>query len=131
MVAMSLSLVLAQRLLRVVCENCTQTHVPTAQEQEWLHTEMDGQQDGGSFAKGQGCSQCNGTGYVGRTGIYEMLEMTHALVEAANHKEPGEFVRLAQQQIGKATLMHDAVRLALTGRTTIDEAMRVSVQLDD
>ena len=131
MVAMSLNLVLAQRLLRVVCENCAKTHIPTAQEQEWLRTEMDGQQSSGGFAKGQGCSQCNGTGYVGRTGVYEMLEMTHALVEAANHQEPGDFVRLARQQIGKATLMHDAVRLALTGRTTIDEAMRISAQIDD
>jgi MSHA biogenesis protein MshE len=60
-----------------------------------------------------------------------MLEMTHTLVEAANHSEPGDFVRLARQQIGKATLMHDAVRLALTGRTTIDEAMRISAQIDD
>jgi MSHA biogenesis protein MshE len=131
MVAMSLNLVLAQRLLRVVCENCAQPHVPTPQEQEWLRTQMDGQQSSGSFAKGQGCSQCNGTGYVGRTGVYEMLEMTHTLVEAANHSEPGDFVRLARQQIGKATLMHDAMRLALTGRTTIEEAMRISAQIDD
>jgi MSHA biogenesis protein MshE len=131
MVAMSLNLVLAQRLLRVVCENCAQPHTPTAQEQEWLRTEMDGHVDGGKYAKGQGCSQCNGTGYVGRTGVYEMLEMTHSLVEAANHDKPVEFVRMARQQIGNATLMHDAVRLALTGRTTIDEAMRISAQLED
>jgi MSHA biogenesis protein MshE len=131
MVAMSLNLVLAQRLLRVVCENCAQPHTPTAQEQEWLRSEMDGQLTSGGFAKGRGCSQCNGTGYVGRTGVYEMLEMTHSLVEAANHEKPGEFVRMARQQIGNATLMHDAVRLALTGRTTIDEAMRISAQLED
>jgi MSHA biogenesis protein MshE len=123
--------VLAQRLLRVVCENCAQPHTPTAQEQEWLRTEMDGHVDGGKFSKGQGCSQCNGTGYVGRTGVYEMLEMTHSLVEAANHDKPVEFVRMARQQIGNATLMHDAVRLALTGRTTVDEAMRISAQLED
>jgi MSHA biogenesis protein MshE len=131
MVAMSLNLVLAQRLLRVVCENCAKPHRPTAQEQEWLRTEMDERPTGGGFAKGIGCSQCNGTGYVGRTGVYEMLEMTHTLVEAANHEKPAEFVRMARQQIGNATLTHDAVRLALTGRTSIDEAMRISAQLAD
>jgi MSHA biogenesis protein MshE len=131
MVAMSLNLVLAQRLLRVACENCVRPHVPTPQEREWLREDIDVRLDGERFVKGLGCSQCNGTGYVGRTGVYEMLEMTHSLVEAANHHTPVEFVRLAREQIGAATLKHDAIRLALSGRTTIDEAMRVSSQLEE
>ena len=82
------------------------------------------------YAKGAGCSRCNGTGYAGRTAIYEMLEMTKTLVEAANGNSPVEFVRLARAQMGDRTLTHHALALVDEGRTTLDEAMRISAQLD-
>ena len=56
--------------------------------------------------------------------------MTQALVQAANSGEPIEFVRLAREQIGDATLLHHALRLVGEGRTTLDEAMRVSQHVD-
>jgi MSHA biogenesis protein MshE len=130
MVALSLHLVLAQRLVRVVCENCREKHVLTPQEHAWVEHEYP---DGltAEFVHGQGCSQCNGTGYLGRTGVYEMLEMTHTLVEIANHGSPVEFTRVAHEQVGRYTLRHDAVRLALLGRSTVEEAMRLSAQIED
>ena len=84
----------------------------------------------GGFARGLGCERCNGTGYAGRTAVYEMLEMTSSLVEAANRGTPVEFVRLARQQIGASTLLHHAIGLAAKGRTTIEEAMRLSMQVE-
>ncbi|HEX6363236.1 MAG TPA: GspE/PulE family protein [Albitalea sp.] len=138
MVAMSLNLVIAQRLVRLVCEDCARPHAPTSQEAAWLaHCAVRQAQDppestgaSAGYARGLGCSRCNGTGYAGRTAVYEMLEMTHALVEAANRGSPVEFVRLARAQIGAGTLLHHAVSLAASGRTTIDEAMRVAVQME-
>ncbi|HJV61121.1 MAG TPA: GspE/PulE family protein [Albitalea sp.] len=130
MVAMSLNLVLAQRLVRLVCEDCHGPHTPTPQEHAWLAHHGGEETLAGAFARGMGCSRCNGTGYAGRTAVYEMLEMTQALVDAANRGSPIEFVQIARDQIGRATLMHNAMALAATGRTTIEEAMRVSMQLD-
>jgi MSHA biogenesis protein MshE len=59
-----------------------------------------------------------------------MLEMTQALVDAANRGSPIEFVQIAREQIGRDTLMGNALAQAMKGRTTIEEAMRVSVQID-
>jgi MSHA biogenesis protein MshE len=130
MVAMSLNLVVAQRLVRLVCEDCHRPHAPTPQEAAWL-AHVGGAADGaGGFSRGLGCSRCNGTGYAGRTAVYEMVEMTQALVDAANRGSPIDFVRLAREQVGQATLLQHALELASAGRTTIEEAMRVAVQLE-
>jgi MSHA biogenesis protein MshE len=132
MVAMSLHLVIAQRLVRVVCEDCSEPHQPTPQESAWL---MHAAQAGAGaslsgYRRGLGCSRCNGTGYAGRSAVYEMLEMTQPLVQAANGGSPVEFVRLAREQMAGATLLAHALVLVGEGRTTIDEAMRISVQLE-
>jgi MSHA biogenesis protein MshE len=131
MVSMSLQLVLAQRLLRVVCESCTSDYVPTPGEHEWLRQELGAETDQHRFVHGKGCSQCNGTGYVGRTGVFEMLEMSTPLVEALNRGDLTGFTRIGREQMQGATLRRAAVSLASAGRTTITEAMRVASQLED
>lgn len=131
MVALSLQLVLAQRLVRVVCDSCAEPHVPEPHEREWLRYELGEQLDGHRFKKGVGCPHCGGTGYQGRTGVWEMLEMTSEVVEAANQDDPSIFMQAARRQMGGNTLRRDAVRLARQGRTTIDEAMRVASQTED
>jgi len=131
MVAMSIQMVLAQRLVRVICPNCSAPHTPEPNEREWLKYELGDRIDQFSYAKGRGCAHCANTGYQGRQAVYEFLEMTNALVEAANHGDPNAFVQLGRQQMAGNTLRRDAVRLVTAGRTTIDEAMRVATQLDD
>jgi MSHA biogenesis protein MshE len=131
MVAMSLQVVLAQRLLRVVCENCGQTAQLSPQEHEWMRHAIDGAADAPEYRKGHGCNQCNGTGYLGRTGVYEMLEMTRPVVEAANQNDPARFVAAAREQMQGQTLKDHAVDLVVRGKTTVEEAMRISTQLDD
>ena len=129
LVAMSLNLVVAQRLVRLVCDECTTPHAPTAQEAAWL-SHVGAAAATPRYARGLGCSRCNGTGYAGRSAVYEMLEMTSAMVAAANAGAPVEFVRLAHEQIAGRTLLHHALGLAASGRTTLDEAMRVSAHHD-
>ena len=131
MVALSLQLVIAQRLVRVLCPHCAEDHVPDAREAEWLALELGGDLAVHRFRASRGCGECNHTGYSGRTGVYEFLEMRGPLVDALAHGEPSIFVRAAREQMGGATLRRDAVRLAALGRTTIDEAMRVSSQVDE
>lgn len=131
MVALSIQMVLAQRLLRVICPNCSEPHAPEPHEQEWLRYELGNRVSEYRYVKGRGCAHCANTGYQGRQAVYEFLEMTNALVEAANHGDPNAFVQLGRQQMAGNTLRRDAVRLVTEGRTTIEEAMRVATQLED
>ncbi len=131
MVALSLQLVIAQRLVRVTCESCIKDYQPLPSEHEWLRSELGDQVDQHKYKRGSGCSYCNGTGYVGRTGIYEMLEMTKPVVEAANQENIQQFMQIARKQLAGRTLRHHAAQLAAAGKTSPDEAMRVSSQLAD
>ena len=131
MVAMSLHLVLAQRLVRLVCESCQQEHKPLPGEREWLRNELGEAVDSYKYLRGSGCSQCNATGYLGRTGVYELLEMTRPVAEAASSGDPAQFIQAARTQMQGQTLRHHAATLAAQGRTTVDEAMKVASQLED
>jgi MSHA biogenesis protein MshE len=130
MVAMSLQVVVAQRLARLVCENCTEEHVLSAAEHEWMRLALRDNVDATQFVKGRGCTQCNGTGYQGRTGVYEMLEMTRSVVEAANQPDPAIFVEEARRQMRGAMLRDHVIDLVRARRTTVEEAMRTSAQAD-
>ncbi|MRW83855.1 MSHA biogenesis protein MshE [Pseudoduganella sp. FT26W] len=131
MVGSSLQAVLAQRLVRVICESCTTPYEPTPTEREWLSLELNDKVDKARYFHGKGCSHCNGMGYRGRTGVYELLEMTRAVVDAANDPDPSHFLKVAQQQMAGETLRRHAVQLVVQGRTTVSEAMRISNQVED
>lgn len=131
MVALSIQMVLAQRLLRVICENCAAPHELLPHEREWLRFELGDAVDGHRFRRGRGCAHCSNTGYQGRQAVYEFLEMSSALVEAVNHGDPNEFIQAGREQMAGNTLRRDAVRLAVEGRTTVDESMRVSSQFEE
>jgi len=131
MVSMSLIAVIAQRLVRIICESCPQPHAPTPSERAWLKLELGEAIDQHAFVHGKGCSHCNGTGYQGRVGVYELLEMNNDLVDAANHHDPNHFIKLARQQMAGITLRKSSVQLVVAKRTTIAEAMRISNQFED
>jgi MSHA biogenesis protein MshE len=130
MVALSLQLVIAQRLVRVICESCAVIHPLLPHEQEWLRLEL-GAADHTRVKRGKGCSHCNGTGFLGRTGVYEMLEMSEPVVEAASQEDVRQFVRVAREQMAGRTLARHAAQIAAAGRTTVQEAMRVANQSED
>ncbi|KIF82271.1 GspE/PulE family protein [Noviherbaspirillum autotrophicum] len=131
MVATSLQAVLAQRLVRVICESCAEPYALKPTEAEWLKSELGDTVSQRKYMHGRGCTHCNGTGFRGRTGVYEMLEMTEAVADAANHHDPAHFMKIAEAQMAGQTLRRHAVALVVAGRTTVDEAMRVSNQFDD
>jgi MSHA biogenesis protein MshE len=131
MVATSLQAVLAQRLVRVVCENCTEPYAPDAHETAWLAHELGDKLGQYKFVRGRGCSNCNATGFHGRIAVYEMLEMTPPLVAAANREDPNLFINTAHQQMAGNTLRHHALSLAFEGKTTVSEVMGITSQLED
>ena len=93
MVATSLQAVIAQRLVRLVCEGCAEEHAPSAQEARFLETL--GAAAGG-FKRGRGCGHCNGSGYRGRHGVYEMLEMTSRLTQSVAREDVTAFMAAAR-----------------------------------
>jgi MSHA biogenesis protein MshE len=131
MVALSVHMVVAQRLVRVICSNCREAYTPTPAEREWLRYELAADVDQHAYQHGRGCAHCANTGYMGRSGVYEFLEMSDAVVAAVNHDDPGEFMRVARQQMAGDTLRRDAVRLVVAGKTTVAEAMRISNQYEE
>ena len=131
MVASSVQVVLAQRLLRRVCESCREAHQPTPQETEWLEAEGVARGEWGNLLHGRGCSHCNGTGYHGRMGVYEMLEMTQDLVGAAAHEDNTAFMQAARDHLKGRTLLDAALAEMKNGHTSIAEVMRISNQVED
>jgi MSHA biogenesis protein MshE len=131
MVGSSLQAVLAQRLVRLICESCSAPHALLPNEHAWLYEELKDGVDSHSYFHGMGCSHCNGMGFLGRAGVYELLEMTTAIVDAVSHLNPAHFLASAQAQMAGNTLRRHAVALVLAGRTTVAEAMRISNQVDD
>ena len=131
MVASSLQAVIAQRLVRVNCRSCAEPYQPSEQELQWL---QGSERDDGQpvqMMRGHGCQFCHLTGYAGRTGVYEMLEMDAALTAAVNREDTTEFSRLAVSHMAGRSMRHHAAQLAFAGRTTLAEAIRVGSELED
>ncbi len=131
MVATALEAVIAQRLVRKICESCSEPHVPEEREMRWLERDLGEAGKAGTYRRGRGCSHCHGTGYFGRIGVYEMLEMTPELVAAASAADSNLFIVAAGRQMAGQTLTHHALERALAGTTTIAEAIKVSSELED
>ncbi len=128
MVASTLLAVLSQRLLRLVCTHCAEPATPAVEELAWLkHHVSEEELSLAKFRRGKGCLRCNGVGYSGRRGVFEIIEMTPTLAEALQQGDPMGFDRLARRQIGPNTLVGDAIELVLAGQTTVAEAMTVAV----
>jgi len=131
MVGSSIQAVLAQRLVRLNCETCRASYAPEASELAWLEQEYGAAAQGAHFQRGKGCSQCNGTGLLGRTGIYEMLEVSPQMVHSLNLGQNNEFVALAHKALQGRSLKHQALQLGLQGRVPVSEVVRVASELGD
>jgi MSHA biogenesis protein MshE len=131
MVGTSIHAVLAQRLVRLNCESCAEPHTPEAHDLAWLHAEFGEALAAASFKRGRGCSHCNSVGLVGRTGIYEMLEITPELTQALNRNETNQFMTLAERAMLGRSLKHQALQLAFAGRAPVSELIRVASELGD
>ncbi len=131
MVATCLRAVLAQRLCRLNCKGCSSGHAPTVQESAWLRLSGGEAATAMMVQSGKGCSQCAGTGYRGRTGLYEMFVMDDALAKAAIDGEGAAFLTAAYGKMRGHTLADHAFALVREGRTSVAEAMRVATPAEE
>jgi general secretion pathway protein E len=117
--------IMAQRLVRRICKQCEHTYelLPEEAEAVGLVAES-GRQVNVKY--GEGCVQCRGTGYFGRTGIYEVLEVNERVRPLITDKSDAEFIKRTAIGDGMVTLREAAVRKMLAGETTFDEVIRVT-----
>ena len=124
--------VLAQRLIRRVCENCKIADQPEAAELTLLRRMDAGiPADGSGFVRGKGCRSCNHTGYKGRIGVFELLEMNESMIDALRDSNMREFAQAARQSDGFKPLASVALEYAREGITTLDEVLFLAETVEE
>jgi MSHA biogenesis protein MshE len=132
MIASAVHGIIAQRLVRRVCDNCAQPTEPSPQQRAWLTALADAASIARmTFKLGVGCTYCNLTGYRGRAAIYELLEIDRPLADAIRRGDSSSFADLVRQRPGFTTLADAALELVADGTTSVAEAMSVTTGLDE
>lgn len=126
LVAASLQAIVAQRLVRRICDNCAVEHQPDEHQTAWLHAVDSEAADTGGFRHGSGCPHCNNTGYKGRIGLHEFLEIDGPMAEALRCNDTAAFVRAAKSSTRYRSLASAGLEYARQGVTTLEEVIRVS-----
>lgn len=132
LVATALKAIVAQRLVRRICTSCVQNHTPDASELQLLATIGKGKSFAHvQFQHGAGCPHCHNTGYRGRIGVFEMLELNGVMAEALRTSDIGKFTQAAYANPNFITLSEAALAYAIEGVTTLNEVMSISAQIDE
>jgi len=131
LVSSSLIAIMAQRLVRRVCPDCTQEYIPTDHELRALgllssNLELASSDDSGKFYIGAGCDRCFQTGYRGRTGVYELMLIDGEIQELVYKRASAGEIKKHSLEAGLQTLRMDGARKVLAGQTTIAEVLRVT-----
>ena len=123
LISSSLEAVLAQRLIRRICTNCRTAYEPKEEllRQLGLSPHEIGDKN---FYFGTGCDSCNHTGYKGRKGIYELLEVSDPIREMVNQRAPSIVIKQKAVELGMITLREDGLRSIYDGETTIEEVLK-------
>jgi len=123
MISSSLEGVLGQRLIRKICLNCKTAYEPT--ENTLTQLGLSPHEIGDrTFYYGVGCDACNHTGYKGRKGIYELLDITDPIRELINKRSPSVVLKQKAIELGMTTLRQDGLRCIYEGETTIEEILK-------
>jgi len=120
--------VVAQRLARTVCPACATKYFPS--ELELVEAGI-ADKAGRSFRKGEGCEKCHDTGFRGRLGVYEVMEVTAEVRRLIHRGSAAHEIRDLLRRQGVGDLRSEGVQLALEGKTTLDEILRVTHSDDD
>jgi type IV pilus assembly protein PilB len=116
--------VVAQRLARKICGECRGSYYPSPSTLDAISYRGDRNR---SFVRGNGCKRCYDTGFSGRVGVYELLHVDAAMRGLISSQAPIDQLRLHAQAQGYRSLAEQAVKLAESGVTTLDEILRVAV----
>ncbi len=125
LVASSVNAILAQRLVRMICSRCKEQYAPLPEELEEVGIDIKDLPEGGLW-RGAGCAHCLGTGYLGRTGIYELLIVSDSIKATVLRNPDSGSIKKAALSEGMRTLRQDGAGKVLKGIVTIEEVLRVT-----
>ena len=118
LVASSITGIIAQRLVRRICNNCKEAYEASEYESQIVLGEV---KEGLKLYRGKGCGHCNNTGYMGRVGVYEIMEVSKEHRELITRKKSTEEIRELSKEKGMTTLEEECKKLVLNGTTTLGE----------
>ena len=127
LVGSCLNLVMAQRLVRTICDNCKEEYSPTDEELDRINLEKS-RLNGKNLFQGKGCSRCRNTGYHGRTGIFELIPMSRAIRGLVFDNTNEDVIRQKALEEGMINLRESGIEKVLNGQTTISEVLRSTVE---
>jgi len=113
--------ILAQRLVRLICDRCKEKYTPAGAVLKEL-----GIEEKAEFYRGKGCSHCKNTGFAGRMGIFELLVINDEIRKMINERKSADEIKKIARQSGMKTLIEDGFEKAKEGLTTLDEVLRVT-----
>ncbi|MDD8044698.1 MAG: type II/IV secretion system protein, partial [Verrucomicrobiota bacterium] len=125
LVASSLRGIMAQRLVRTICKNCSEPFIPMESEYKAFGLTVEDIQKANT-RKGKGCHECKGSGYRGRKGIFEIFEIDEDARRMVYQLTSATKLRTHAREHGMTTLREDGIRKALAGWTTFSEVSRVT-----
>jgi type IV pilus assembly protein PilB len=126
LVSTSLRAAIAQRLVRKICKQCKKPYEPDANELRSLNITPQ-QAASATFMEGEGCQNCNGTGHRGRAGIFEMFVVNEEIQRMIYDNVGTAKLRDKARSLGMRTMREDGIRKVLTGMTTIEEVVSITV----
>lgn len=130
-VGSSLLGILAQRLVRRICERCEEEDPLNLRQRNWVEAVVGPEARKLPFKRGAGCPRCHNTGYYGRIGVFELLRIDALLADALRHGDSAGFVRDARSQKGFKPLAMAAFEYACRGITSMEEVMRLAGQVEE
>ncbi|MCB1194579.1 type II secretion system ATPase GspE [bacterium] len=130
LVASAIRGILAQRLVRKICENCKEDYEPTMRELELLGIDSS---DAANIRlyRGAGCAKCSNSGYKGRCGIFEILVMNDEIQRMVYARDSSSIIRSKAREMGMRTLREDGLRKVLSGMTSLEEILRITQGYED
>jgi general secretion pathway protein E/type IV pilus assembly protein PilB len=126
LVSTSLRAAMAQRLVRKICKHCKRAIIPEPNELRSLNINPS-QAANATFAKGDGCGQCNSTGYRGRMGIFEIFLINEEVQKMIYEGVGTARLREKARSLGMRTMREDGARKVTAGLTTIEEVVSITV----
>ncbi len=131
LIAAALRGIIAQRLVRKVCDRCATTYELSEAEKALVISGLGEKALQYDYKIGKGCNHCNRSGYHGRVAVYELLEIDDELVSVLQGGNMQEFSRVARAKPNYQTLRKSALALAAAGRTTLDQVLHVTYGVDE
>lgn len=125
LVASTLNLIIAQRLVRKICTSCIEPYEPSREIKQYLEKTLPDATQITKFYRGKGCQECNFKGYKGRIGIYEVLAVTDTIRDIIIKRVPADEINKQALREGMVSLLTDGINKASGGATTIEEVLRV------